>query len=117
MKERELIRRSIAEKFKDLPEFSAAILPGNQLTVMIRRGEIGYWPLQGADVDDFNRRRNVTAAQAAAMLTGSMFGWDAPGSDPLNYVDTPTPADTRGPDKRCVTANDVPDIFGTANFD
>ena len=38
-----------------------------------------------AIVDEYNAQINVTKAQAAAMLAGSLFGWETPAADPKNY--------------------------------
>ena len=38
-----------------------------------------------AIVDEYNEQINVTKSQAAAMLAGSMFGWEVPAADPKNY--------------------------------
>ena len=42
-------------------------------------------------VDSLNAAMDVTRAQAAAMMAGSMFGWDAPAADPANYDDQGIP--------------------------
>lgn len=52
----------------------------------ILRGESGYCPIySAADPDELNASLGVSKAEAAAMLAGSMFGWDCPGADPASY--------------------------------
>jgi hypothetical protein len=59
--------------------------PTTDETIMLVRGQLGFWPAGttlapeklNADLAD-----QPTAAQAQAMLTGSMFGWHVPGADP-----------------------------------
>ena len=38
-----------------------------------------------------NEANGVTRAQEAAMVAGSMFGWQVPGADPKNYDDQGQP--------------------------
>lgn len=82
-----IIKRSMAEKMADLPELCAAKLPSDNSPIMIKRGEDGYYPAaRDLDVDAFNARLDISRAQVEAMLAGSMFGWECPGADPLNYA-------------------------------
>ena len=37
------------------------------------------------DVDAYNERHSVTAAQREAMEAGSIFGWEIPAADPRTY--------------------------------
>ena len=61
-----------------LPAFCAAVNPTTGETILIKRGERGYWPWYG-DADAFNAARGISANQREAMAIGSMFGWDVPG--------------------------------------
>lgn len=97
MATRVVVKRQLAEILDALPPISFARNPANNETVVIRRGVEGYWPLSEMnalpavkaledqnDVAALNAAIGVTAAQALAMLNGSMFGFDCPGADPLN---------------------------------
>ncbi len=77
-----------------LPEKCYAVLPSSNEIITIKHGEDGYFHTDkyGHDrahaqaiVDEYNGQLNVTKAQAAAMLAGSMFGWEVPAADPKNY--------------------------------
>lgn len=68
-----------------LPEMCAARLPSTDEPILIKRGVPGYWPTRpDFDVDGFNQRKGISAAQVEAMQIGSMFGWHVPGADPDN---------------------------------
>ena len=76
-----------------LPEKSFAHLESTGAIVVILKGEKGYVPTANypvdcdpkESVDALNQAIGVTKAQAAAMVAGSMFGWQVPGADPKNY--------------------------------
>ena len=76
-----------------LPEKSFAHLESTGAIVVILKGEKGYVPTANypvdcdpkESVDALNATIGVTKAQAAAMVAGSMFGWQVPGADPKNY--------------------------------
>ena len=70
-----------------LPPVSAHRLPSTGETIIINRGESGYIPMPDEDMQEFNKDRGVTPAQAEAMFVGSMFGWDNTGADPRTYDD------------------------------
>ncbi|RJG53188.1 hypothetical protein D0Z70_17375 [Sphingobium terrigena] len=75
-----------------LPEMCATHLPETGEPIVIKRGETGYWPLpDGMTVDRINTTFEARPAQLAAMLAGSMFGWDIPGADPDRYDDDGRP--------------------------
>ena len=68
-----------------LPEKCYAVLPSGDEIITVRHGEAGYYHTDkyGHDrahvqaiVDEYNAQINVTKAQAAAMLAGSLFGWE-----------------------------------------
>ena len=77
-----------------LPEHCYTVLPSSGQLIEVRRGEKGYYPCAYSTgdraynkvlADYFNAHEGITKAQAAAMLTGSLFGWDTPGADPSQY--------------------------------
>ena len=77
-----------------LPDKCYNVLPSGDEIIIVKKGESGYYHTDkyGHDrveaqdiVDECNESGGVTKAQAAAMLAGSMFGWDAPAADPKNY--------------------------------
>ena len=77
-----------------LPERCYAVLPSGDEIIIVKKGESGYYHTDkyGHDraealaiVDECNESGGVSKAQAAAMLAGSMFGWEVPAADPKNY--------------------------------
>jgi hypothetical protein len=81
----DLIYRDIADVLNDLPPMCASREPSSGKPTYLRRGHKGYWPApSGLDVEAYNAELGVSEAQAEAMLTGSVFGFDCPGADPLN---------------------------------
>lgn len=82
-----------------LPEYCYSTLPSTGELIKIVRGEKGYYPCyDGASyspetareaaqkaAEERNDLLDVTKAQAAAMVAGSMFGWHVPAADPDNY--------------------------------
>ena len=78
--------------FEGLPEMCWVILESTNELVIVKRGEMGYYPQRGdvmpyppENKDYLNERLDVTKAQEQAMKAGSMFGWDVPASNPANY--------------------------------
>jgi hypothetical protein len=78
--------------YKGLPEIAYAVLPSSEgtdhsQTIAIKRGKSGYFKISQASctAEEMNRINGVSKAQAAAMLAGSLFGWDVPGADPERY--------------------------------
>ena len=91
-----------------LPESCHSVLPSSGELIVIRRGEKGYFSSEfsSADeaenrifADDRNTKNGVSKAQEAAMLAGSMFGWDAPAADPKNYDENGTPIQMKQKDR------------------
>jgi len=81
-----LVYRDFFEILESLPKICAVRHPHNNRPIVVRRGIRGYWPLPPHfDVDGWNARRGITAAQVAAMEIGSVFGFFVPGADPLNH--------------------------------
>ena len=79
-----LIERDITAILADLPKLCALsdLVTGN--TIMVKRGETGYWQMPHIDADGYNARHGITPAQVRAMETGSHFGFHVPGAEPIN---------------------------------
>lgn len=71
-----------------LPAIAAVTHPVTGAPVIVTRGFRGYSEIVNpVPVDELNKAFGVTKAQAAAMLAGSMFGFDAPAANPDMYDD------------------------------
>lgn len=78
-----------------LPSTAMAVLTSTGDLVIIRRGMTGYYPSDWNVPGDrkrneetasyHNAQHELTKAQCAAMVCGSMFGWDVPGANPELY--------------------------------
>ena len=78
---------------QSLPESCFSTLETTGELIVITKGEKGYTPTdvfpqntsptEGAAA--LNAANGVTKAQEAAMVAGSMFGWDTPAANPKNY--------------------------------
>ena len=78
-----------------LPVQCFSTLPSSGELILLTRGEKGYNPCYDFSspdaqqnrefADDRNVKNGVSKAQEAAMLAGSMFGWQTPAADPKNY--------------------------------
>ena len=86
----------------ELPETCFSILPSSGQLIIIRCGERGYYPSEWDTgkreenreiASSHNARRGITDIQEAAMLAGSMFGWNTPGANPQWYLDIKKSAD------------------------
>lgn len=116
-----------------IPSSAMAILPSNGDLVMIRRGMTGYFPSDWNAPGD--RKRNeetaafqnaqheLTKAQCAAMVCGSMFGWDVPGANPEMYdedghfISASRLLDAQTEDFDCVELFDHPALFHCCRID
>ncbi len=77
-----------------LPERCYNVLPSDGRLIIITKGESGYTDVNDSNnsseknkelADGHNAEMGVTKAQAEAMLSGSIFGWNTPAADPKNY--------------------------------
>ena len=78
-----------------LPALCLSIEPSSGDLINIKRGMKGYFPsdwnqpnekAHNRETADYaNEKIGVTKAQEAAMLHGSMFGWDIPAANPKSY--------------------------------
>ena len=75
---------------------------------IVKKGESGYYrsdltPVYGEDgkqfVEELNQKGGITKAQEAAMLAGSMFGWQTPAADPRNYDEQGQPIKRKNKDR------------------
>lgn len=90
-----------------LPEKCFSTLKSTGEMIVITKGEKGYTPT-GVFPQDASPREGVTAtnvangvtkAQEAAMVAGSMFGWETPAADPKNYDDQGIPIRPKAKDR------------------
>ncbi len=77
-----------------LPDMCWSITEAEGRLICIQKGKPGYalseWdtgdPARNCRIADYNNQRlGVTSEQKAAMVHGSLFGWDTPGADPKAY--------------------------------
>lgn len=76
-----------------LPRECLSTLPSTGEVIKIDRYQKGYTPRNiqktpeenRAWVDRYNEHNGISKAQEAAMVAGSMFGWDTPAAKPKNY--------------------------------
>ena len=85
-----------APKETPLPPKCFTVMPSSGDIIEVTRYEKAYRPIRkreafeteaGRDlfVETANKKWGVTKAQEAAMLAGSLFGWDTPAAKPKNY--------------------------------
>lgn len=92
-----------------LPEQCVSVLPSTGELILLKKGEQGYTPCFDFSTDDYEQNRSfaddrnvkngVSKAQEAAMLAGSMFGWQTPAADPKNYDEQGQPIKPRNKDR------------------
>ena len=91
-----------------LPEHCYIYLPTTREIGIVKKGESGYYrsdltPVYGEEgkqfVEELNQKGGVTKAQEAAMLAGSMLGWQTPAADPRNYDEQGRPIKPRQKDR------------------
>lgn len=91
-----------------LPEHCYIYLPTTREIGIVKKGESGYYrsdltPVYGEDgkqfVEELNQKGGITKAQEAAMLAGSMFGWQTPAADPQNYDEQGQPIKRKTKDR------------------
>lgn len=116
-----------------LPPTAMTVLPSTGDLVNIRRGMTGYYPSdwntpgdrkRNEETAEFaNQQHGLTKAQRAAMVCGSMFGWDVPGANPAMYdengqfISTSRLLDARMEEFDCVELFDHPALFHNCRID
>lgn len=92
---------------RSLPEMCFSVQETTGEQIVITRGKAGY-TLANEDLnalpsreaaDAANQAMGVTKAQEAAMVAGSMFGWDTPAADPKHYDEQGMPIRTKMKDQ------------------
>ncbi len=83
-----------------LPDVCYCTLSTSKEIVVLKRGDSGHYKTDIPTANkgeakmiaaENNAKLGVTKAQEAAMLAGSMFGWDTPAADPKSYDENGTP--------------------------
>ncbi len=83
-----------------LPDVCYSTLSTSKEIVVLKRGDNGHYKTNIPTANKGEAKRiaaennatlGVTKAQEAAMLAGSMFGWDTPAADPKSYDENGTP--------------------------
>lgn len=89
------LRRPTLKYPDGLPDQCYALLPSTGQLIRLVKGLAGYYPateivLKGATPAEaartLNEAKGITQRQVAAMIAGSLFGWDVPAADPDNPV-------------------------------
>jgi hypothetical protein len=64
-----------------IPQYAYAVLPGTDQVILIKRDEVGYWPVDDMSLEAAEQRNaeiGVTPGVREAMQMGSLRGWDTP---------------------------------------
>lgn len=78
-------RCDVLTTLQKLPQMCLTRSKETGAVIAIRRGELGYYPIEThLTPEEFNARRGISAEQVEAMENGSVFGWEVPGADPDN---------------------------------
>lgn len=76
-------RCDVLTTLKKLPEMCLTRSKTTGTVIAIRRGEIGFYPIQTRlTPEEFNQRRGISPDQVEAMENGSLLGWEVPAADP-----------------------------------
>lgn len=76
-------RCDVLTTLKKLPEMCLTRSKTTGTVIAIRRGEIGFYPIQTRlTPEEFNQRRGINSDQVEAMENGSLYGWEVPAADP-----------------------------------
>ena len=77
-----------------LPEFCYTVIEDKNTFAMLRKGELGYYPINMELAGDcnlydlaakLNQQFGISKQQEAAMRGGAMFGWESPAANPKFY--------------------------------
>lgn len=90
----QLARAKVIPLRSSLPDQCYVYLATENVLGIVQKGEHGYFATdlipesreEGKTLaDSYNQNLGVTKRQAAAMVAGSMFGWETPAADPNSY--------------------------------
>ncbi len=96
----QLARAKVIPLRSSLPDRCYVYLATENVLGIVQKGEHGYFATdlipesreEGKTLADrYNQNLGVTKRQSAAMVAGSMFGWETPAADPNSYDKNGTP--------------------------
>ena len=110
-----------------LPDLCYSLMPSTSELIIIKQGESGYYHCDYSTsdaqanrrlADKLNGRMEITKAQEAAMLHGSMFGWHVPAANPDRYDENGEPVINRSGNHATGSENDFSTEIGNlSNYD